>query len=90
MVSSPFAITLIGDYEVLSQLSLSPDVTLIRARFSAPRNDDAVFDFTMSRVKVGATEAWMLDSFVYDQDASAAPPEDVDSNTAPAKSAGDR
>lgn len=88
MVLEPFAITLVGDYTILSVLSPADDHVRIRVLFSKPRSDDVVFCVTMTRVIHGDSKSWMVESFVHDPEGSASvagdlPPEDIQS-TSPA------
>jgi hypothetical protein len=87
MVLEPFAITLVGDYRILSVLSPSADCVHVRVLFSKPRSDDVVFCVTMTRVPLGETQSWMVESFLHDAEYSATmsgdfPPEDAQSATA--------
>lgn len=82
MVLEPFAITLVGDYTILSVLSPSDDRVRIRVLFSKPRSDDVVFCVTMTRVAHGEAKSWRVESFLHDPEGSSPtagdlPPEDT-------------
>lgn len=76
MVLEPFAITLVGEYTILSVLSPSADRVRIRVLFSKPRSDDVVFCVTMTRITRGESKSWMVESFLHDAEGSSLLPGD--------------